>query len=136
MKRPFARAPIRPDRVRCVERGFAFVPNRFLHAGFLASLSQAELALYFFLIVAGDQYGVSFYGDDRILSTLSMTRDEYLRARKGLLARDLIAYDGRRFQVLSLPPQPLLPLDAIGGDDEDAATIRALIRASLAENKR
>jgi hypothetical protein len=56
------RAPVRPDRVRRIDGGFAFVPNRFLHDGFLASLGRDELALYLFLVLAGDRNGVSFYG--------------------------------------------------------------------------
>jgi hypothetical protein len=40
------RQPIRPDRVRCVRRGFAAIPNRFLHEGFFASLNHLERSLY------------------------------------------------------------------------------------------
>jgi hypothetical protein len=40
------RAPILPDRIRRPEGGFAFIPNRFLHGGFFASLSHVERSLY------------------------------------------------------------------------------------------
>jgi len=135
------RPPIRPDRVRQIERGFAFVPNRFLHEGFVASLGHAELALYLFLVLAGDRRGVSFYRHDRICSVLQMTLDDYLSARDNLIAKDLVAFDGTRFQILSLPERPVLaprpPLTSCAQlEDEDPATIRALAVASLREAKR
>lgn len=132
------RAPVRPDRVRRIERGFAAIPNRFLHGGFFASLQHTERSLYFFLLLAGDRNGVSFYGYERICSTLEITPDEYVLARNALIDMDLIAFDGTRFQVLSLPPHPTRrppkPLaSADDFEDEDPATIRRLIRASLDE---
>jgi hypothetical protein len=132
------RQPIRPDRVRCVRRGFAAIPNRFLHEGFFASLDHLERSLYFFLVLAGDRNGVSYYAYDRICSTLEITPDRFIEARNALIELDLIATDGTRFQVLSLPAQPLSrargPL--VSQDDferDDPATIRQLIRASLDE---
>jgi hypothetical protein len=130
------RAPPRPDRVRRIEGGFAFVPNRFLHEGFFASLSDAERSLYFFLVLAGDRNGVSFYAYDRICDALELTPDEYLLVRNSLIGKDLIAFDGGRFQVLSLPPAPVVaarrplvtPEDF---EDHDPATIRRIIRSSL-----
>lgn len=133
------RTPVRPDRIRRIERGFATIPNRFLHAGFFAALSHAERSLYFFLVLAGDRNGVSFYAYDRICSTLEMTPDDYVLVRNALIDKDLVAFDGTRFQVLSLPPQPVAlhrsPL--VTRDDferDDPATIRQLIRASLDES--
>lgn len=131
-----SRPPVRPDRVRCVRRGFAAVPNRFLHEGFFAQLSHVERSLYFFLLLAGDRQGVSYYGYDRICSTLGITPESFIEARNALVALDLIATDGTRFQVLSLPDKPL-PRTAsplLNRDDferDDPATIRQLIRASL-----
>ena len=130
------RALIRPDRVRGTQGGFAFVPNRFLHGGFFASLSHRERSLYLFLVLAADRQGVSYYHPDRICSTLEMTLDEYLLARDSLIAKDLIAFDGSRFQVLSLPASPvvqprppLLTQDDL--DARDPATIRQLIAREL-----
>ncbi len=132
------RPPVRPDRVRRVERGFAFVPNRFLHEGFFASLSDADRSLYFFLVLAGDRDGVSFYAYDRICSILEITPDDYVIVRNGLIDKDLIAFDGTRFQVLSLPPQPVTrPRPPLESRDElerdDPATIRQLVRSSYDE---
>lgn len=134
--RRFQRAPIRPDRIRRIEGGFAFIPSRFLHEGFFASLSHAERSLYLFLLLAGDRHGVSFYSYERICSTLEMTPDDYIAARNSLIDKDLVAFDGTRFQILSLPPAPVSrprsPL--VTHEDferDDPATIRELIRSSL-----
>ena len=133
------RPPIIPDRVRHIDkRGFAFVPGRFLHDGFFTSLSHAERSLYFFLVLAGDRRGVSFYSYDRICDALQMTPDEYVLIRNRLIDMDLIAFDGTLFQVLALPELPTLmarpPLRTREDfERDDPATIRQLIRASLDE---
>jgi hypothetical protein len=127
------RAPIVPDRIRRIDgKGFSFVPHRFLRDGFLAALSRDELALYLFLVLAGNRDGVSFYGYDAICSTLSATLDDFIQARNGLINKDLVAFDGKRFQVLSLPEgqaqHASRPLRSQADfEDHDPATIRALI---------
>jgi len=130
------RTPVRPDRIRRIDRGFAFVPNRFLHEGFFVSLSHAERSLYLFLILAGDRNGVSFYSHDRICAALEVSTGDYIALRNSLIDKDLIAFDGTRFQVLSLPQQPVARTrPALTTPDdferEDPATIRQLIRSSL-----
>lgn len=137
---PPHRTPPRPERVRRIERGFAFIPNRFLHAGFLASLSHAERSLYLFLVLAGDRNGVSFYAYDRICSTLEMTPDDYLLVRNSLIDKDLIAFDGTRFQVLSLPQAPVVaPARALATSQDfeqhDPATVAHIIRSSLSKRR-
>jgi hypothetical protein len=108
-----SRVPIVPHRVRCIGGdSFAFVPHRFLRDGFLASLGPAERGLYLFLVLAADRNGLSFYSYDRICAALGLTVEQYVEARNGLIDTDLLAFDGRRFQVLSLPEEPLVPLDA------------------------
>jgi hypothetical protein len=91
------------ERVRKIEGGFSFIPHRFLSGGFLASLSSFELLLYFFLVLSGDRYGLSFYSYDKICTLLQMSLDQYIEARDSLIKKDLIAFDGTIFQVLSLP---------------------------------
>jgi hypothetical protein len=98
-----------PDRIRCIDRGFSFIPHRFLTDGFLASLQQTEMLLYIFLVLAADRYGLSFYSYDRICSLLHLTLEQYIAARDALIEKDLIAFDGRLFQVLSLPSSPTEP---------------------------
>jgi len=92
-----------PDRIRQIEGSFGFIPHRFLTDGFLAELSQHELLLYLFLIMAADRCGLSFYSCHSICSLLGLSDDQYLKAKDGLIAKDLIAFDGTIFQVLSLP---------------------------------
>lgn len=123
------------DRVRRIEGGFCFVPHRFLRDGFFAGLGQHELLLYFLLILAGDRNGVSFYSCDAICALLLFEEHEYLAARNELLAKELIAFDGKRFQVLSLPPKPISTSKPLSKEEDfeeaDPATIRHLIRRSL-----
>jgi hypothetical protein len=98
---------LNPDRIRRIDGGFSFIPHRFLLKGFLASLNQQELLLYLFLVLASDRNGLSYYSYDRICTLLQFTLDEYIAARDGLIAKDLIAFDGSLFQVLALPPKPV-----------------------------
>ena len=136
---PQSRAPILPDRVRSIGgQSFAFLPHRFLREGFLCSLTADEQRFYLFLVLAADRNGLSFYHYDRIAAILEMVVDDYVEARNGLLAKDLIAFDGTRFQVLSLPTKPvhrpsralLAPRDL---EDDDPATVRRTILASLTD---
>lgn len=90
-------------RIRCMEGGFSFIPHRFLTGGFWDSLSQDELLLYFFLVMVGDRNGLSFYSYDRICTLLQMRLDQYIQARDELIDKDMIAFDGTIYQVLSLP---------------------------------
>ncbi|HHH27260.1 MAG TPA: hypothetical protein ENK57_02770 [Polyangiaceae bacterium] len=133
-----SRPPIRPDRVRTVRTAFAAIPNRFLHDGFFASLGHVERSLYLFLVIAGDRRGVSYYGHERICSTLEIDLDTYLAARNALVELDLIATDGVRFQVLSLPARPhTRSRAALSTRDDferaDPATVRNLLREALDE---
>lgn len=132
------RIPLVPERVRRIAgQGFGFIPHRFLGDGFLSSLDRDELALYLFLVLAANRHGVSFYGYDAICELLHMPAECYIEARKRLIDKDLIAFDGTRFQVLSLPdqpqpPPPRRPLESADDfEDRDPATIRALIREGL-----
>ena len=97
---------LEPNRIRGIDGGFSFIPHRFLTDGFLASLNQKELLLYFFLILSSDRYGLSFYSYDVICSYLEFCVDDYIEARDGLIRKDLIAFDGTLFQVLDLPESP------------------------------
>ena len=98
---------LNPSRIRRIDGGFSFIPHRFLIDGFLASLQQAELLLYVFLVLAADRYGLSYYSYERICSLLQLSVDQYITARDGLIKKDLIAFNGTLFQVLQLPPKPL-----------------------------
>jgi hypothetical protein len=128
---------LEPARVRRIHGGFSFIPNRFLSDGFVSTLNQKELLLYFFLVLVSDRYGLSFYSYDAICSLLQLSLDQYIEARDGLIGKDLIAFDGTLFQVLDLPPKPIKdrgPRPEIEPlREEGPATVAALIRESLQE---
>ena len=82
------------------------VTNRLKHPvsfGFFSVLHPDELLLYFFLVLAADRNGLSFYSYDRICNLLEMPLEQYVEARCALIRQDLIAFDGTLFQVLELP---------------------------------
>lgn len=90
-------------RIRRIDGGFSFIPHRFLTDGFFSALEPTQLLLYFFLVLAADRNGLSFYGYDSICNQLQMSVDDYVQARNALIEKQLIAFDGTVFQVLQLP---------------------------------
>jgi hypothetical protein len=133
------KTPLIPERVRRIKGGFAAIEHRFLRNGFWQSLSHHELLLYFFLVLVGDRDGISFYSYDRIIALLHLRLDEYLQARDALIDKDLIAFDGHLFQVLSLPEAPIslsvrllkTPEDML---EKDPATIHRTICEALGKD--
>jgi len=127
--------PLCPKRVRKISGSFAFIEHRFIRNGFFSSLSHQEFLLYVFLVLVGDRNGISYYSYDRICTALRICVDEYILARNGLIKKDLIAFDGQIFQVLSLPKQPVIstrkPLHPEEMDQKDPATIHQIISESL-----
>ena len=125
-----------PNRVRRITGSFAFIEHRFLRDGFWESLTHRELLLYVFLLLTADRNGVSYYSCDKICLLLRISTDEYLTARNALIDKDLIAFDGYSFQVLSLPEKPVnQPLRLLTSQHQmeryDPATICNLISQSL-----
>ena len=96
-------------RVRAIQSSFAFIEHRFVSDGFLKRLDHHALLLYFFLVLAADRNGLSYYSYDKICSLLNLTVDQYIDARNTLIDYDLIAFNGTLFQVLSLPPRQEAP---------------------------
>lgn len=128
--------PLCPERIRKITGSFAFIEHRFLRDGFWSSLRQHELLLYVFFILVADRNGLSYYSFDKICALLHLSLDDYLLARNALIQKDLIAFDGHLFQVLSLPPKPVRkpqtpPQSPQQMAQADPATIRGLIRDSL-----
>ena len=125
-----------PERLRTIGGSFAFIEHRFLREGFWSSLGHHELLLYMFFVLVADRQGLSYYGFDKICSLLQLSLDDYMLARNALIHKDLIAFDGHLFQVLSLPAEPVMnpktPLTHPRQMEQaDPATIRGLIRDSL-----
>jgi hypothetical protein len=124
-----------PQRVRTISGSFATIEHRFLRHGFWTTLGHHELLLYFFLILVADRQGLSFYSYDKICSLLTISLDDYILARDNLIDKDLLAFDGTFFQVLSLPTEPVqhsrLLQDKKDMVKEDPATIYRVIKQSL-----
>jgi len=112
-----SRAPIVPDRIRCITGSFSWLDHRLISGGFLAAMSQVEILLYFFLVLVGDKNGVSFYSYDKICALLKMDVDSFILARNGLIDRSLLACDSGRFQVLQLPQKSTNMGQSIRGGD-------------------
>ncbi len=97
-----------PNRIRKIEGSFSWIDHRFITTGFLPDLSTLEILLYLFLVAVSDRNGLSFYHDDRIASLLKIDLVSLGKAREGLVQRSLLAYEPPLYQVLSLPPEPVL----------------------------
>jgi hypothetical protein len=133
------KTPLCPKRVRKITGSFAFIEHRFLRDGFWVTLSLHELVLYLFLVLVADRNGLSYYSFDKICSLLQISTDQYILARNTLIDKDLIAFDGHLFQVLSLPQkpvtQPAKPLKTQQDmENADPVTIRQLIRNAIGGN--
>ena len=96
------------QRLRKIEGSFSWIDHRFVTGGFLRDLSTLEILLYLFLVAVSDRDGLSFYQDDRIASLLKIDLPALGQAREGLVLRSLLAYQPPLYQVLSLPPQPVI----------------------------
>ena len=105
------RKVLNDNRIRGINGGFSFIPHRFLTDGFLAALDQHQLLLYFFLVLASDRNGLSYYAYDSICTATRLTLEQYIEARNSLIKKDLIAFDGTLFQVLQLPLKPPASMD-------------------------
>lgn len=133
------RKPLVCDRIRKIDGSFAWIGHRFLRGGFFTSLSQNELLLYFFLVLVADRQGLSYYHYDKICSLLCFTLDDYIVVRDQLIDKDLIAFDGTFFQVLSLPRMVVNNSQKIlkNRDDMetfDLATIKQIMRKQLSRD--
>jgi len=99
---------LHPERLRKIKGSFSWIDHRFITGGFLRDLSTLEILLYLFLVAVSDRNGLSFYHDDRMASLLKIDLPALGQAREGLVLRSLLAYEAPLYQVLSLPPQPVI----------------------------
>lgn len=99
---------LHPERLRKIEGSFSWIDHRFITGGFLRDLSTLEILLYLFLVAVSDRNGLSFYHDDRMASLLKIDLPALGQAREGLVLRSLLAYEDPLYQVLSLPPHPVI----------------------------
>lgn len=128
--------PLILQRLRSIRGSFAYIEHRFLRDGFFGSLSRHEILLYFLLVLVSDRQGLSFYSYDKLCSLLALDLDDYLQARDGLIQKDLIAFDGTIFQVLSLPERPAWPPSSLlrtpaDMERKDPATVDHICRQAF-----
>jgi hypothetical protein len=97
---PSLTTPVDPTRVRTLPRHFAWVDHRLRER--LRELRLEEIALLFFLHLAADRTGCSFWADATIAKTLGLPEGDVIQARFGLLAKGLITYRYPLYQLLPL----------------------------------
>ena len=66
----------------------------------LAELSLEEIALLFFLHIAADRTGCSFWADSTIAKRVGLREGDVIQARFHLVGRGLIAYRYPLYQLL------------------------------------
>lgn len=98
------------ERIRKITGSFSWIDHQFISGRFIHDLSREEILVYFFLVAVSDRQGLSFYHDDRICSLLKIDLAALGEARQLLIERSLLAWRSPVYQVLSLPPQPVIPL--------------------------
>jgi hypothetical protein len=99
-----SKQPVSPQRVRSVPKQFSWLDHRLVHDRYIEQCSHPAAALYLFLVTVSDARGLSFYGDDSIMTRLSMDFTTLETARANLIHIGLIAWKKPLYQVLSLVP--------------------------------
>ena len=97
---------LRADRLRRVPVGFSWVDHRLVRQGSFWRAEARAWALYLVLVTVGDEYGRSYYGDQRLGRLLSLSVEEIDVARRQLELAGMIAYEEPFYQVLSLEEAP------------------------------
>jgi len=92
------RQPVFPDRVRTIPEHFAWADHRLRDR--LGRLTLEETALLFFLHLAADKSGCSFWSDGTIAKRLNLPAGVVTEARIGLVRKGLVAYRFPLFQIL------------------------------------
>ncbi len=128
----------RPDRLRTMDRPFGWAPCRLVSSGLLPRLSLAAKALYLGLCLVADRRGLSYWSDRRLEALLGLDTAELQHAREELVHYDLLAFDGRLYQLLSLPAatsrsraSPASPSSAKPAEPKQVAAILATLMAKL-----
>ena len=134
-------SPLFSNRVRKISGPFALIEHRFRHDGFWSDIDGHGLLLYLLLVLVADRYGRSYYRYDQIGTLLRLTLADCLLAGNSRIDKNLIVFDGRLFQVLSLPSEPrrakgeLLSLrDQL--EREDPTTIHQRVERSFKKARR
>jgi hypothetical protein len=115
LKKPLV--PVIPNCIRKIPRHFAWLDHRLRTEQWFADFEPEEFALYLFLALAADQYGLSCWRLDIIERAMPVfSRHQLWNARKELVRKRLLAFrpwnasdpDGT-YQLLPIPqvkPKP------------------------------
>jgi hypothetical protein len=102
-----------PQRVRRIEKSFAWIDHRLLRNGFLPVMTHEDQSLYLFLALAADRNGVSFYRKEKICDCLGLDFQQFEVAKDRLIGMNLIAFQPYSilspngfYQVLPVDGQP------------------------------
>jgi len=102
-----------PQRVRRIEKSFAWIDHRLLRNGFLPVMTHEDQSLYLFLTLAADRNGVSFYRKEKICDCLGLDFQQFEVAKDRLIGMNLIAFQPYSvlspngfYQVLPVDSQP------------------------------
>ena len=96
---------LNPERLRQVPEHFSWLDHRLVREHTIEQADVVAWALYLFLVTVADVHGLSYYGDATLARRLRLDVARLARARRDLVALDLIAYDPPLYQVLSFPAQ-------------------------------
>lgn len=130
------------QRLRHIPAQFSWIDQRLVFQGHLARCDAHAAALYLFLLTVADAQGLSYWGDARVMRTLSTTNERLARAREDLLHLGLIAYERPLYQVLALdaaaapsqaPSSPASASPAPVASPAPPSVDREAIRARLAQ---
>ena len=81
-----------PQRVRRIEKSFAWIDHRLLRNSFVPAMTHQDLALYLFLVLVADRHGVSFYRKEKICDALGLDWPDFEVARDRLIDLGLLAF--------------------------------------------
>jgi hypothetical protein len=84
---------LRPERLRRVPTQFSWLDQRLVRERHIERCDVHALALYLLLVTVADAEGLSYYGEARIATLLSMTAARLRQARADLIGLDLIAFE-------------------------------------------
>ena len=96
---------LNPERLRQVPAHFSWLDHRLVCEHTIEQADVVAWALYLFLVTVADVHGLSYYGDATLARRLRLDALRLGRARRDLIALDLIADDPPLYQVLSFPEQ-------------------------------
>ena len=89
-----------PEGVRTLPRHFAWIDHRMREH--LGRLTLEETALLFFLHLAADRFGCSYWSDPSIAKRLGLQAGAVTEARIGLVRKGIVAFRYPLYQILSL----------------------------------